>query len=176
VSRYLWASVSDLNPTLAESIGAAGAVGAAGMLIGAAGAGAVVADGDARGKSLGATGAAGMLIGAAGAGAVVADGDARGKSIGAAEAAGMLIGAAGAGAAEAVGAVAVADGDARVGVLLSFLFLEAERGGVQALDVAPTGRLPLPLNQRCHMVVVIRGSVITSLKRLRLTICGYGGY
>jgi hypothetical protein len=42
---------------------------------------------------------------------------------------------------------------------LSFLFLEAERGGVQALDVAPTGRLPLPLNQRCHMVVVIRGSV-----------------
>ena len=125
MSRYLWASVSDLNPTLAESIGAAGAVGAAGMLIGAAGA--VGAD-------------------------AVADGDARGKSIGAAGAAGKSIGAAGAGAARAVGAFAVADGDARVGVLLSFLFLEAERGGVQALDVAPTGRLPLPLNQRCHMV------------------------
>jgi hypothetical protein len=132
--------VSDLNPTLAESI-----VAAVGAAAGGAGKSIVAAVGAA-------AGGAGKSIGAADA---VADGDARGKSIGAADA----------GAAGAVGADAVADGDARVGVLLSFLFLEAERGGVQALDVAPTGRLPLPLNQRCHMVVVIRGSVITSLKR-----------
>ena len=48
---------------------------------------------------------------------------------------------------------AVAVGDARVGVLLSFLFLEAERGGVQALGVAPAVRLRLLFHQRCNMVI-----------------------
>ena len=41
---------------------------------------------------------------------------------------------------------------ARVGVLLSFLFLAAERGGVQALGVAPAVRLRLLFHQ-LNMVI-----------------------
>ena len=58
-----------------------------------------------------------------------------------------------AGACGTFGAAAGAVGDARVGVLLSFLFLEAERGGVQALGVAPAVRLRLLFHQRCNMVI-----------------------
>lgn len=93
----------------------------------------------------------GISVGAKGAAAAVG---ANGMSIGAKGAAAAV---GSNGTSKAVGDDAVGDSDARLGVLLSFLFLEAERGGVHALVVAPTGRLPLPFHQSCHMVVVIRG-------------------